>query len=274
MPWACVARGRAWVGWYDRLSATAASNDLTEYFISAAGGRTRNLSNRPDPQCSSGWPCGPRSTNNSETCSVQPQLAGFCRRPGGGGSGNRCDFSSGGCPAGETCQGGGGCPKYGDYNGLACGGNFVVAAWASATSPAGLPPRAGLNVYSSAIFVGDEGAPIWRYTGTPCAGESCPGWQKLDNNPATTMIAAAGDQLFQLHNSGRIWRYTGTPCSAESCPGWQMLDNNPATTMIAAAGGQLYQLHNSGRIWRYTGTPCAGESCPAGRCSTTTRPPP
>ncbi len=23
---------------------------------------------------------------------------------------------------------------------------------------------------------------IWRYTGTPCSGNNCPGWQLLDNN--------------------------------------------------------------------------------------------
>ena len=31
---------------------------------------------------------------------------------------------------------------------------------------------------------------IWKYTGTPCSGNSCPGWQKLDNNAATVRIAA------------------------------------------------------------------------------------
>jgi hypothetical protein len=84
----------------------------------------------------------------------------------------------------------------------------------------------------------------------------------LDNNPKTVAIAAAGDQLYQLHNDGWIWRYTGTPCSGNSCPGWQRLDNNPKTKAIEAAGNQLYQLHNDGLIWRYTGPPCSGNSCP------------
>jgi V8-like Glu-specific endopeptidase len=103
---------------------------------------------------------------------------------------------------------------------------------------------------------------VWRYTGTPCSGESCPGWQLLDNNAATLRISAAGNNLYQLHNSGRIWRFTGTACSGESCPGWQMLDNNAASIGIVAADNNLYQLHNSGRIWRFTGTACSGESCP------------
>lgn len=106
---------------------------------------------------------------------------------------------------------------------------------------------------------------IWQYTGTPCAGSSCPGWRKLDNNPATMRIAAGSSKLYQLHNSGKIWQYTGTPCSGSSCPGWQMLDNNPATIGIATDGIQLYQLHNTGKIWRYTGTPCSGSSCPGWR---------
>ena len=102
---------------------------------------------------------------------------------------------------------------------------------------------------------------IWRYTGTPCSGNSCPGWQMLDNNNKTVKIAAFGG-LYQLHNDGMIWKSTGAPCSGSSCPGWQLLDNNTKTVDIAADGGALYQLHNDGMIWRYTGTPCSGNSCP------------
>jgi hypothetical protein len=100
---------------------------------------------------------------------------------------------------------------------------------------------------------------IWRYTGTPCCGSSCPGWQMLDNNPATTAIPAARAQLFHLHKDGTIWRYTGTPCSGSSCPDWQMLDNNPQTSAIAAAD-LLCQLHKDGTIWRYTGTPARADN--------------
>jgi hypothetical protein len=103
---------------------------------------------------------------------------------------------------------------------------------------------------------------IWRYLGTPCNGDVCPSWQRLDANAATVALTAAGNELYQLHNTGKIWRYTGTPCSGASCPGWQMLDENAATAAIAAAGGELYQLHNTGKIWRYAGTPCSGNNCP------------
>ena len=103
---------------------------------------------------------------------------------------------------------------------------------------------------------------IWRYTGTECDGQSCPGWQRLDNNANTADIAAAGRQLFQRHNDGGIWRYTGTACSGASCPGWQQLDNNSRTIAIAAGGNQLFQIHNDGQVWRSTGAPCSGASCP------------
>jgi hypothetical protein len=150
MPWSCSTRGRAWVGWYDRSAATAAgaNNDLTDYFVGAAGRTAQNLSNNPDPQCASGWPCAPRSTNDSESCSVQPQLAGRCSI-----SGNPCDFSQGCAPGQGVCNTGGGCPKYGDYNGIACAGDYVIAAWASATAPAGLPAATGLGIYAEALVV-------------------------------------------------------------------------------------------------------------------------
>jgi len=268
MPWSCGTLGRSWVGWYDRSAAKAsgATNDRTEYFVGSgtgtASGFTFDLSGNPDPQCASGWPCAPRSTADSESCTVQPQLAGVCQKSGGGGSGTRCDFSSTKCPAGETCVGGGGCPKYGDYNGITCSGNWILTAWTSATAPQGVPAVSGLSVFSSALFMGNLGATIWSYTGTPCSGNSCPGWQQLDNNSATVAIAAGGSKLYQLHNSGRIWVSTGAGCSLDSCPGWQMLDDNTATVQIAADSSNLYQLHNTGKIWRYTGTPCSGTSCP------------
>jgi hypothetical protein len=149
MPWSCSTRGRSWTGWYDRTAATVpgATNDLTDYFVASTDGPPLNLSNNPDPQCASGWPCAPRSTHDSDMCSIQPQLAGFCLTAAGVGSRRRCDFSVGGCPKGETCQGGRGCPKYGDYNGIACSANVVLAAWASATPPIGvIPPAGGISI--------------------------------------------------------------------------------------------------------------------------------
>jgi hypothetical protein len=86
---------------------------------------------------------------------------------------------------------------------------------------------------------------IWRFTGTPCSGNSCPGWQMLDDNFRTTQIGSGSGQLdqlhggllYELHNDGSIWRYTGIPCGGPSCIGWQELDMNHATAAITAAGG-------------------------------------
>ncbi len=268
MPWSCAARGRVWAGWYDRTPATArgAANDLTDYFMGANGGAPFNLTQNADPQCASGWPTAPRAPGDADTCSAQPQLAGVCMTAAGASTGVRCDFdTAGSCAAGQVCSTGGGSPKYGDYNGIGCADNFVVAAWTSATAPAGLPAAAGgagLRVFSNTVFIGEQGASIWRHTGVPCSGESCPGWQRIDNNPKTWSIVTAGAQLYQLHNDGEIWRFTGGPCDADACPHWQRLDRNPKTVAVVAGGGQLYQLHNDGWIWRHTGVACSGDSCP------------
>jgi hypothetical protein len=81
------------------------------------------------------------------------------------------------------------------------------------------------------------------------------GWFTLDNNPATTAIAAGGPgELYKLHSDGSIWQYNGFLFS------WEKLDNNPATVRIVASNGELYQLHHNGSLWRYTGTPCDSNS--------------
>jgi hypothetical protein len=149
MPWVCATGGSAFVTWYDRRSATAANNDLTDYFAASAGLNAGNLvanndefkiSTTSDPQCNL-WPTGPRNTLDAENCSVQPQLAGNCctvalvngNCPAGMGSGNRCDFTSTTCPGSETCQtdGVGTNPKYGDYNGNACALGRLYTVFAS-----------------------------------------------------------------------------------------------------------------------------------------------
>lgn len=173
MPWSCMAGGNTFVGWYDRGSATSARNDLTDYLV---GGTIlaspKNLSKNPDPQCAlwtaaigGGKPfaCVPRSQNDSQSCSVQPERAGICLNGSGGGSGKRCDFSTGTCPSGESCQTGGGCPKYGDYNGMACANQLVVAAWASATPPKGVnrPMGTGISIFSQTFSIKKTGPPTF-----------------------------------------------------------------------------------------------------------------
>ena len=138
-----------------------------------------------------------------------------------------------------------------------------AAGWRTRIAEVRMPPAqcSGVSPSSELYQLHSDGR-VLRHTGVPCSGESCPGWQMLDNTLKTVTIAAGGSQLYQLQNDGRIWKHTGTPCSGETCPGWQMLDNNPRTRAIAATGEDLYQLHHDGRTWKYTGTPCSGESCP------------
>jgi hypothetical protein len=132
MPWICTLGGTSYVTWYDRRAATAANNDLTDFYfasVSVQAGALQaanelNLSGNADPQCASGWPCGARAAADFQSCSVQPQPGAAL---------------------------GGGCPKYGDYNGNTCAGARIFAAWASATAPPGLPAATGINVYTSTI---------------------------------------------------------------------------------------------------------------------------
>jgi hypothetical protein len=144
MPWVTTYGGVAYVSWYDRSMAMA-SNDQTRYFGGSAMvkagalvvGPQIDISQATDTQCST-WPCRPRATQDSESCTVQPQLAGRCRNGMGAGSNTPCDFSAGGCPVGETCTTGGGCPKYGDYNGNGAIAGRRYVAWASAVAPPGV----------------------------------------------------------------------------------------------------------------------------------------
>jgi hypothetical protein len=168
-PWVCATCGSAFVTWYDRRSATAASNDLTDYFAASAGLSTGNLvanndefkiSTTSDPQCTT-WPAGPRSTLDSENCSVQPQNAGICKlvpAPNPDPStNNRCDFAgSGGSKCGlnpvtntqEICTTGNGAVKYGDYNGNACVlGRLYTVFSSSAGQPVSGAPRDFFNSF-------------------------------------------------------------------------------------------------------------------------------
>ena len=106
---------------------------------------------------------------------------------------------------------------------------------------------------------------IWRnLIGVTCSGNSCPGWEKLDNNIRAANIVAGNTKLYQIHQNGHIWVSTGGTCpglGGESCPGWRRLDNNKKSVAIAAGGDSLYQLHNDGSVWKSTGAACSGNSC-------------
>jgi hypothetical protein len=70
----------------------------------------------------------------------------------------------------------------------------------------------------------DDGT-ILRYLGKPCSGESCPSWERLDNNPASRDIAVGGNHLYHVRRARqpharlrgrcvrqrRLMRQDGTP---------------------------------------------------------------
>ena len=161
-PWVCATGGAAFVSWLDRRAATTTSNDLTDYYsgsafrsggILTAGGDFR-INGAADPECASGWGCQTRSANDSESCSTQPQFAGLCRHSPNNNSDSLtpCDFAGTDatvCPSGETCQGGSGCPKYGDYTGNACLLGRLYNVWPSATNQ---PPASPGSIPISSFF--------------------------------------------------------------------------------------------------------------------------
>jgi len=132
MPWVCATGGVAMLSWYDRRAATAAPNDLTDYFAGSVEvhrgalrrGPEVNLSGNPDPHCRSGFPCG--ADTGAQTTAL-------------------CPGAAIGPPVGGGC-------KYGDYNGNACAAGRAYFAWTSATAPAGLPPVGGvLSIFASSL---------------------------------------------------------------------------------------------------------------------------
>jgi hypothetical protein len=199
LPWLSANGGEAFVSWYDRRVATLAANDLTEYF----GGRARldtagnlvagpefKISRVADPQCASGWPCAPRSPNDANTCSAQPQIAGRCcdnTQPNCPGTQTRCNFLAPVCPGIETCNTGGGCPKYGDYNGNAAAAGRFFTAFASATAPPEMaPPSAAIDVFMTTSLVGN--VPEIQVPAGVAFGSTC--------------VGTAGRQMLNVCNTG------------------------------------------------------------------------
>ena len=185
MPWMCTTNGDAVLTWYEQatpLAQLSPPSDATHHVGAQVGldGASNlvskdnfTISEVADNWCDSGWPCGTRvAPSASESCPTQPQLAGFCgdNINGTPDSNIRCDFSDEAavpgtyCPQpgpsgnNEICLAGNGCPKYGDYNGNACAGQILHAAWPSAASPSGVPgPSTATNtgvLYSTVTLNG------------------------------------------------------------------------------------------------------------------------
>ena len=211
MPWLCATGGDAVVTWYEQRGAQP--TDTTDFFgarVGLDGGgdlvpmEEFVLSETTDNWCDIGWACRTRwgntdtqLANAAEACPNQPQLAGSCGDGDVGNvtpdSGNLCDFSdddgasftsclqAASSPSGndERClPTAGGCPKYGDYNGNACAGGKLFAAWASANAPDGLPPPdSGTNpgVLFEVINLSDLGVPVITVPGDVHFGDVCNG---------------------------------------------------------------------------------------------------
>jgi hypothetical protein len=181
--WTCATGGTAFVSYFDRAVASTTSNDLTDYFFGSANlggggnlqaaGASVKLDGASDPECASGWPCSTRNSNDSESCSTQPQLAGRCRHTPNNNTDSfmACDFDQTTCPVNETCQaiGNGGCPKYGDYTGNACLQGRLYTAFPSATNQPGATPTGGnISTFFSLTVVSSTATTV-TYTGDTTA---------------------------------------------------------------------------------------------------------
>ncbi|MGK7295592.1 MAG: choice-of-anchor D domain-containing protein [Candidatus Wenzhouxiangella sp. M2_3B_020] len=207
MPWLCTTGGAAVVTWFEQRGPQP--TDSTDYFgahvgLDPSGNLVPKqefiLSDVPDNWCDTGWRQPTRwgftstqLSNAAEACPNQPQLAGQCGDGINGtpDSGTRCDFSAddgttftnclpaASSPSGnnEQCLTGGGVPKYGDYNGNACAGGKLFAAWASANVPDGLAaPDTPTNpgVLFEVVNLDNLGVPVITVPGSVQFGDVCP----------------------------------------------------------------------------------------------------
>jgi hypothetical protein len=243
-PWICSTVGKKFVTWYDRRNSTAAKPDLTAYYRSSVSdngssnsvgiGTESNVSGVDDTQCSPGFPSGVRGAIEITGCQNLPAgfiQGGTCQAvcaPGVTppcGTGNACDFrvaAATRCPTPpgappETCQPGGGQPKYGDYNGAACALGTLFVAWASATPPKGAAcvvaglPAASASQCCSGNLVGGTCAP----TAAACTpnGNACGGAAPACCSSGLNGLCQAGQCL------PAIAMYTGSSCIGPGCAG-------------------------------------------------------
>src|SRR5262249_29891330 len=109
-----------------------------------------------------------------------------------------------GCPAGETCQAHDGCPRYGDYNGMAAAAGQLYNAWASATPPPGVTaPGPGGNVYAGASLAPSDFY-VRRWTGTASS---------FDNGAEPSTHA-------DFFDTSDVWNQVGSAPEAPSASGY------------------------------------------------------
>jgi hypothetical protein len=159
-----------------------------------------------------------------------------------------CDFSGADatvCPATETCQGGGGCPKYGDYTGNACVLGRLLAAWPSATNQPGGTPTGGTIVSFFASTVVGPTPTTTTYTGATTAD--------FHDTAALSAKLVLGGTSVPV--AGQLITFT---LGAQSCPGTTNASGfascsltlnqaaGPSTVTASFAGSGNFQASNSG----------------------------
>lgn len=110
---------------------------------------------------------------------------------------------------------------------------------------------------------------VWQSTETACQNGFCPGWAKLDGNPATAEIAASGLTVFQRHKDGTVWRYSPPSCGPQGCQGggvvpgsWYQLGDGSVPAMNIVAGTDtVYALTPDRWIYRWGWKGCSGTGC-------------
>ncbi len=208
MPWVCSVGGKAYVSWFDRRNATPGDNSLTDYFSGNAerdgfvlnAGDETQYTPVSDSHCgppSTNWAgSSPRSNNDSESCSQQPQFAGQCATgtcmttcgaPMGGDSLNACNPGGPACPGGEQCCVTANATRcdFSDCGTTAC--NMTAVGQAACQCPAnqfcvcggGSPPKHG------------------DYNGSACmAGRHYATWVSATSPPGMTPASTSIDIFF------------------------------------------------------------------------------
>ena len=79
---------------------------------------------------------------------------------------------------------------------------------------------------------------VWGYTGTPCNGQVCSGWEMLNDDPKAVQIAAGAGTLYQMDSDSTVWQWNGAVCNGNACNRWTQIGIGASS--IFAAGSHVY----------------------------------
>ncbi|MEL6316430.1 MAG: hypothetical protein AAFR16_02200, partial [Pseudomonadota bacterium] len=114
----------------------------------------------------------------------------------------------------------------------------AVSAALSRHAVSAAPPRAALLLAAALACAGQAGAQglyqlgpgglVLEHTGAACDAEDCPGWRRIDADPALVDLAAGRTgELYKLRRDGGVWRFNGQPCAYGRCRGWRRVGDAP-----------------------------------------------